>query len=828
MRKQIPVAVIILLVAIGIATLPGTSAASQDALLTSDPDGDPITVTEAHDGQTIVVAGDQVLNVDLEGNPTTGYSWAILTIDDSVLRQVGETEFEPYYPERIGSPGRQVLSFRATGEGTTSISLVYRRAWETGSPLRAFTIHVRTEGPFSTIIEESASKAAPPPSAKDLGPIAADAVPSSFNWCDQGGCTPVKDQLYCGSCWAFATSGVVESLIRIEDNITRDLSEQYLVSCNNLGWGCAGGSRAFDFFIDEIPPGETAAGAVYESDFPYESGSTGTNGPCTGQPHTHHETLVSWGTESGTPAPATIKQLIYDYGPVYVSVCASGPLFNGYSGGIYQTDEKAYCGGGTDHGVVLVGWDDNQGPSGVWYLRNSWGTLWGENGGYMRIAYGVSNVGRYPAYAVYEGVPNDPPNTPSDPVPADGSLTRPIDSDLLWTGGDPDSGDTVTYDVYLEAGDSTPDVIVCDDVSAPGCDPGMLSNDLEYYWFVVATDSHSVSITGTTWSFSTPTYAGPLVNSGHTIDDDNSDESSGDGDGIIECGETIEMDVSLYHEGSVGATGVNAAISADTGMVTWLYNTSSAFPNVSPGGTVTNTNDFDFAVHPLTRDGSVVTFDLEISTDTDVWTDSFTVTVSCDVDYPIFFFPAMSNNHTGPLLENGDFESGRDGSWNEYSSNGYNLIVHIAEVTPAIPGWLPHHGSWAVWLGGASNETSTLSQRIVIPPSATTLDYWYWIGSYDSCGSDYAYVRFGTSTLKSYALCAAENTPGWMYDQIDVTGWRNQAVDLAFVATLDGADNSNFFLDDVSLGADAAPGGTLGLPDLMPTAIDAAAPKDAH
>jgi hypothetical protein len=531
--------------------------------------------------------------------------------------------------------------------------------------------------------------------------------------------------------------------------------------------------------------------------------------------------------ESGLPAPATIKQLIYDYGPVYVSVCASGPLFNSYSGGIYNTDEKAYCGGWTDHGVVLVGWDDSQ-DSGVWYLRNSWGTSWGENGGYMRIGYGVSNVGSRPAYAVYEGIPNDPPNTPSDPVPADGALTQPIDTDLFWTGGDPDSGDTVTYDVYLEAGDSTPDDVVCDDVPAPGCDPGTLSNGLEYYWFVVATDSHGESITGTIWSFSTPTNAGPLVKSSHTIDDDTSDESSGDGDGIVECGETIEMDVSLYHDGSVGATGVDAAISADTGLVTWPYNTSSPYPNVSPGGIVTSTNDFDFAVHPLTRDGSVVTFDLEISTDTDVWTDSFTVTVSCDVDHPILFFPSMSNNHVGPPLSNGDFESGRDGSWNEISSNGYDLVVHTAEVTPAIPGWLPHHGSWAAWLGGAPNETSTLSQRIVIPPSATTLDYWYWIGSYDICGSDYAYVRFGTSTLKTYNLCATENTPGWVYDQIDVTGWRNQTVDLAFVAILDGADNSNFFLDDVSLGADAAPGGTLGLPGLIPVEIDAAAPKDAH
>jgi hypothetical protein len=72
MRKRIPVAILVILFGIGIATLPGTSAASPLA----SPAGDGITVNESHNGQSVVVTGDQVLAIDLEGNPTTGYSGA--------------------------------------------------------------------------------------------------------------------------------------------------------------------------------------------------------------------------------------------------------------------------------------------------------------------------------------------------------------------------------------------------------------------------------------------------------------------------------------------------------------------------------------------------------------------------------------------------------------------------------------------------------------------------------------------------------------------------------------------------------------------------------
>lgn len=211
-----------------------------------------------------------------------------------------------------------------------------------------------------------------------------DTLPATFDWRDPPpgyplGVTPIRNQMECGSCWAFGAIGALECSLMVELGLEADLSEQWLVSCTGAGT-CAGGwhDDALDYMRcrgDTDPCGDF--GAVPEAEFPYEAADA----PCT-CPHAHPYCLYNY---YGVPNQVTaIKNAIMTYGPVTTTVYVDD-AFSAYTGGIFNACNYFQV----NHAVVLVGWDDNEG---AWIMRNSWGPQWGENG-YMRIAYGCSQIG---------------------------------------------------------------------------------------------------------------------------------------------------------------------------------------------------------------------------------------------------------------------------------------------------------------------------------------------------------------------------------------------------------------------------------------------------
>jgi len=103
-----------------------------------------------------------------------------------------------------------------------------------------------------------------------------------------------------------------------------------------------------------------------------------------------------------------------------------------------------------------------------------------------------------------EEAKNRAPNMPSDPDPADGATGIGFEVTLSWTGGDPDAGDQVTYDVYFGVPDENGQIpLVSENQTPTSYTPTKLEYDTEYSWGVDVTDNHGLKTEGPIWTFTT-------------------------------------------------------------------------------------------------------------------------------------------------------------------------------------------------------------------------------------------------------------------------------------------------------------------------------------
>lgn len=110
--------------------------------------GSTRTVTQSDNGSTITLNRHDRLEIQLPGNPSTGYSWQTVKINSWVLAPLGRPTFVSGATGTNGAPligagGTFTMSYEAVGVGTCPIELSYTRPWipET-SPSQTFQITV--------------------------------------------------------------------------------------------------------------------------------------------------------------------------------------------------------------------------------------------------------------------------------------------------------------------------------------------------------------------------------------------------------------------------------------------------------------------------------------------------------------------------------------------------------------------------------------------------------------------------------------------------------------------------------------------------------------
>jgi len=181
-----------------------------------------------------------------------------------------------------------------------------------------------------------------------------------------------------------------------------------------------------------------------------------------------------------------------------------------------------------------------------------------------------------------------------------------------------------------------------------------------------------------------------------------------------------------------------------------------------------------------------------------------------DIPFEEIYLPLIiggGSTSSGPII-NGDFESGQDGSWTEYSTHGWDIIMH--EGSSLV---IAHSGSWLAWLGGDFDDTSYVSQSVTIPAGMPYLHYWYWIASEDACGFDTFSMNVDATSVHTEDLCEANNTMGWMEGVVNLSAYSGSTRLIKFEVLTDSSLNSNFYLDDISFSGSAATSPGVILPE---------------
>jgi inhibitor of cysteine peptidase len=137
----------IALVALTVVIMSGCSKpADTGAGSGSGASTDVVVVTRADADKSVAVAPGQTLEVVLDSNPSTGYTWTIAAAPE-FLKSEGEPTFASEAESGVvGAGGKQTLKFSVTAVGTGELSLSYVRPWESGTaPAETFMVEVESK-----------------------------------------------------------------------------------------------------------------------------------------------------------------------------------------------------------------------------------------------------------------------------------------------------------------------------------------------------------------------------------------------------------------------------------------------------------------------------------------------------------------------------------------------------------------------------------------------------------------------------------------------------------------------------------------------------------
>ena len=226
-------------------------------------------------------------------------------------------------------------------------------------------------------------------------------LPSSFDarikW--PGCIQPLRNQLTCGSCYAYGTTGVLSDRFCIHSNgrVNITLSVQDMVSCAGyICNGCNGCVYPYSWIYLET------SGVVTEECFPYKNEVTecipDTKRCIDGRVKYEKYYAKPWSTRYPYMNIDKIKKEIITNGPVAAVIIYTLDYLY-YRGGIFTSDNRIMLG---THMVKLIGWGVGHvkgEPVEYWIIQDSQGIGFGDRG-YSYIKMGIIGVDSHVSWSM--------------------------------------------------------------------------------------------------------------------------------------------------------------------------------------------------------------------------------------------------------------------------------------------------------------------------------------------------------------------------------------------------------------------------------------------
>ena len=92
-------------------------------------------------------SGSKQATIELEGNPTTGYTWTYTMTPGGIVKEVSSTyeEDNSAGEDMAGVGGKFIFVFEGENAGNTTLNFEYKREWEEEAPIETATYELSVD-----------------------------------------------------------------------------------------------------------------------------------------------------------------------------------------------------------------------------------------------------------------------------------------------------------------------------------------------------------------------------------------------------------------------------------------------------------------------------------------------------------------------------------------------------------------------------------------------------------------------------------------------------------------------------------------------------------